>query len=488
MALNCIRRRIRVAPNLSIKLFGQKRILIGFIVGIVCVVLISASTYSATMSYQNTINALNRDKAIHNAVSSLLIEIDDAETGQRGYIITGNATYLKPYETAIQSINSTESSLKNLTAGDPTLESEYATLQPLVAGKLAELNFTIGLRQAAGFSAAQGEVNTNEGILFMDEIRSVIANMTSYTDSLETGAQASANQLAGQRLDGVYFFALFGVGIIVYSIYAVRQQLAMEKAAVIRETRNRKRAELLQDILAHDVRNYNQVAKMTAELVGEQVSGDPYMKKLIGDLLASVDGSTQLAEKAQKIGKVLSEENPKLFPVDLMKVIEESMSLIKHANLAQGKTIADERRVSIGSSVVDHNQARVFADDLLHSVFENIFSNAVKYTNSDAVWIETALEEQASYWKVSISDRGQGMTDTRKEGAFTRYLDSRKGSGLGLSIAHSLVVERYGGKIEIRDRVAGDYRKGTTVEIWLRSAPAETARDEIIAQQIEAKE
>jgi two-component system sensor histidine kinase VicK len=209
--------------------------------------------------------------------------------------------------------------------------------------------------------------------------------------------------------------------------------LQSEQAALEREKRSRKTAELLQDILAHDVRNYNQVTRMTAELVGEQVASDPYTKKMIDDLLKSIDGSTQLVEKAQKIGKVLSEEDVELYPVDLMMTIEDSFTLIKSANLSEGKTIVDDRKIGIGSSLANHNEARVLADDLLDSVFENIYSNAVKYTNSDSVWIETAVEEEGPYWKVSISDQGQGMDDNRKREVFTRYLDSRKGSGLGLS-------------------------------------------------------
>ena len=463
---------------MSLKVFGQKRILIGFIVGIVCVVLISASTFAATQSYQNTINGLNRDKAIQSTTSSLLLELDDAETGQRGYIITGNSSYLQPYESALQSINATDSSLKNLVTGDPTLSSEYVQLQPLITEKLNELNYTIQVRNQQGLAAAQAVVNTNEGELYMDEIRSVAANMSSYADGLQSKAQASANQLATQRLDGVYFFALFGVGIIAYSLYAVRLELVNEQAAVVRETKHRKRAELLQDILAHDLRNYNQITKMTAELLGEQVAGDPYTKKLVDNLLASIDSSTQLVKEAQKIGKVLSEENVKLYPVDLMKTIEDSLTLVKNANLSEGKTISDQRRIGLGAESLNHNDARVLADNLLDSVFENIYSNAVKYSDSDSVWIETAIEEEAPYWKISISDRGEGIDDARKNGIFTRYLDSRKGSGLGLSIAHSLVVGRYGGRIEIKNRIPDDYTKGTTVEIWLKNAPSAPTQPE----------
>jgi CHASE3 domain sensor protein len=456
-----------------LSVFGRKRILVGFIVGIVLLALVSLTTYSTSRSYQNTINTLNSESATGNATSSLLLNLVNAETGQRGYIITGNATYLAPYTSALQSINSTDASLKELVVGSPTLSSDYNELQPLIASKLGDLNYSIVLRQQQGFTAAQAVVDNGSGILYMNEIRVIISNMTSYIQTQESQTLSKANQLNNERLDGVYFWMAVGVGILGYSIYAVREELAGERAALTREqaslakeTVSRRRAELLQDILAHDVRNYNQVTKMTAELLGEQIANDPYSKKLTEDLLAAVDGSTDLVEKAQKIGKVLSNEQVKLHPVNLVKTIEESMALIKKANLSAGKTVSDEMKFPPSNP----EQATVLADELLSSVFENIYSNAVRYTDSDLVWIETKVEQEGEYWKITISDRGAGIEDALKSGLFTRYLDSRKGSGLGLSIAHALVVGRYDGKIEVKNRITEDFRKGTSIEIWLKSA------------------
>ena len=50
---------------------------------------------------------------------------------------------------------------------------------------------------------------------------------------------------------------------------------------------------------------------------------------------------------------------------------------------------------------------------------------------------------------------------------FRRYLETAKGSGLGLSIVYALITERYGGAFVLKDRVEGDLTKGTTAEILL---------------------
>ena len=91
--------------------------------------------------------------------------------------------------------------------------------------------------------------------------------------------------------------------------------------------------------------------------------------------------------------------------------------------------------------------------------------------------IEKNLSEQKSSdtkkvsWKISIIDDSEGIRDEFKKIAFDRYLkSSKKTFGLGLSIVYALVVDRYKGKIVIRNRIADDYLKGTVVEFWLQGA------------------
>ena len=72
--------------------------------------------------------------------------------------------------------------------------------------------------------------------------------------------------------------------------------------------------------------------------------------------------------------------------------------------------------------------------------------------------------------KLSVSDKGRGIPDNQKNALFRRYLETATGSGLGLSIVHALVTERYGGTVALKDRVEGDFTKGTTAEILLPRA------------------
>ena len=232
------------------------------------------------------------------------------------------------------------------------------------------------------------------------------------------------------------------------------------------EGRSRRMAEVAQDILAHDIRNYNQVAMLNAEALDGMLK-DPQSKKLLGLVLDAIKGSTSLIDKTRELGHILSQKQVSLVSFSVNESLVRALSLIRQANPDRDLDVTC--KISAGD---------VLADDLVDEVFVNILSNAVKYTDAKRVPLEISLEERADagagiprkYWKVTIADHGKGMTDDLKKHDFIRYTASDKGSGLGLSIVRALVVNRYSGILRFRDRVAGDQTKGTAVEVWLPKA------------------
>jgi len=81
--------------------------------------------------------------------------------------------------------------------------------------------------------------------------------------------------------------------------------------------------------------------------------------------------------------------------------------------------------------------------------------------------IQTIIENAGDFWRIRVLDQGRGIPDQVKATVFERYSGSSKGSGLGLSIVRALAIDRYRGSIKIRDRVEGDYSKGTSIEVLL---------------------
>jgi len=251
------------------------------------------------------------------------------------------------------------------------------------------------------------------------------------------------------------------------------EQILLEK-----ERRSRREAELLQDILAHDLRNFNQIILTNAELLKDVAADYPSREAVFAasEIIDAVYRSSQLIDRAKKLGKIISQEfHPST--VSLKDSIKRSVDVVTKSH---GLGF-------INPHFAIDEDAYVLADDLLDEVFVNVLANAVKYASDRVFPVEIKVEDSINehnkesnrfrqfggiekFWKLSIIDHGPGIPDSIKKRLFTRYLDTASGSGLGLSIVHALVVDRYGGIVKIRDRIEGNHGNGTVVEISLQQS------------------
>ena len=152
-----------------------RRLIAGFgLAGLTLVVI-------AFVSYQNITTLIENDDWVEHSnrvrieLAILLSDVKDAETGQRGYLLTGVDSYLQPYEAAVQEIGGTFADVVKLTADNPRQQRRLASLSPLIDSKLAELKQTIELRRNQNLDAALKIVLNNSGKILMDQIRALIA-------------------------------------------------------------------------------------------------------------------------------------------------------------------------------------------------------------------------------------------------------------------------------------------------------------------------
>lgn len=148
--------------------------------GTVCILTLASSIFFGYQFIQ-TAKSSDQMRDIDLSCRNLLITMLDAETGQRGYLITGNPAYLEPYQAGITSTNEKLDAL-----GVASTHSEQILrvkdINRLVALKLDELDKTIKLR-ATDFTAAQAEVNENLGKNLMDSIRQQIDEIQLWSSS-----------------------------------------------------------------------------------------------------------------------------------------------------------------------------------------------------------------------------------------------------------------------------------------------------------------
>jgi methyl-accepting chemotaxis protein len=168
----------------------------GFAVAVAALMIIGAISYGTTVKLVQSLDWLTHSHRVLDQLETLLSTMDNAETGQRGFIITAKENYLQPYEGARDAAEQKLKDLRQLTTDNPIQERRLDALEPLVASKFAELQTVIDLRRSKGFGPALQAVLTNKGKNEMDAIRRLLAEMEYEEDLLLAKRSAEEKDLA----------------------------------------------------------------------------------------------------------------------------------------------------------------------------------------------------------------------------------------------------------------------------------------------------
>jgi PAS domain S-box-containing protein len=175
--------------------------------------------------------------AVIGELQETLSTLKDAETGQRGYLLTGKDKYLVPHEQAVARIHQQFKTLEMRARAGELSPQDVTTLWHLTSQKLDELQETIILRRTLGLPAALAVVETDFGQNKMDSIRGQVAKMTGAEERALSSANQSAAQLDYYRNLIFALSTLLNLGVLIWAYRRVRDEsAAREKAALeIRE-------------------------------------------------------------------------------------------------------------------------------------------------------------------------------------------------------------------------------------------------------------
>ncbi len=169
--------------------------------------------------------------AVLDEVAHVLEHLQNAETGQRGYLLTGDDRYLEPYHAATMELDRDLSELRALTTGDPLQQRRLEVLAGLVAEKLAELSDTVEARRQGGLDHALPIVRTDRGKRLMDAIRSGIREIESTERRrLAAGREASQRRVFWATTTVAVGSAL-GILILALAALASHRELARRREA-----------------------------------------------------------------------------------------------------------------------------------------------------------------------------------------------------------------------------------------------------------------
>ncbi|MGQ9588240.1 MAG: GAF domain-containing sensor histidine kinase [Thermoplasmata archaeon] len=252
--------------------------------------------------------------------------------------------------------------------------------------------------------------------------------------------------------------------------------IAIENSAMFSDLNKAKdQVKTYLDLLTHDVGNLVTPVNAYLEIVMGTTSLSPVQFKYLSSAQEAMRSMNHLIRNVKRSAQMLETAEPEIVPTNLSKAIHSVAAEAKNAFL--GKKV-DVRFDMPGQDVW------VMADNLVGEVIYNILTNSIKYDDHEMIVVDVEVRtvefEGKRYAQVRVVDRGIGIPDDLKEKVFSREprgllraerpaVQKAKGAGMGLSIVKAL-VDRYGGKIWVENRVVDDYTKGSVFNVLLPKA------------------
>jgi methyl-accepting chemotaxis protein len=203
----------------------------GFALALAILVAISGVSYRSTGKLTDTAASVTHTHEVLERLEALLSDMKDAETGQRGYIITGEERYLEPFRAAQVASNQDIKALRNLTGDNVNQQRRLDTLESLIngkEGKFAELQETIDARRdkAKGFAVALQLILTDKGKKVMDDIRKAIDEMRNEENALLKTRSDDAQLSARNTTLTIIFGTLAAVIVLALAGFVITRNIA----------------------------------------------------------------------------------------------------------------------------------------------------------------------------------------------------------------------------------------------------------------------
>ena len=177
------------------------------------------------MRSQDAVEQLAQGLTTRSDVNKLLQSMLDAETGQRGYLLTGNETYLEPYDKAVATVQKNLDSLRMQFMASPEDMQEFALLSRQISRKLAEMELSLRLRRQGNEDAWKFILNTDVGKEHMEAIRQHAQELIARSDKrLQQGREQIEQSLMLSRIG---IATVTAIGLLAFYMY-LRQTQAVQ--------------------------------------------------------------------------------------------------------------------------------------------------------------------------------------------------------------------------------------------------------------------
>jgi PAS domain S-box-containing protein len=216
---------------------------------VLAIAVIALGARDLTEQYQTT----RQTGQVLGELDGVLSAVTDAETGQRGFLMTGDERYLAPYLTAFDSAASHLRTLRDLTDGNARQRRHVDALEPLVKDKLGELRDTVQLGRERRTDTAVQRLLTGRDLRLMEQIRSTVAAMQTEERQIQAEQSAAYARQARRLFLGLAALAGLTLGLLLVVFVEYRR-----RAGEIKLTR---------DTLQSQVADHERTSALLASIV-----------------------------------------------------------------------------------------------------------------------------------------------------------------------------------------------------------------------------
>jgi signal transduction histidine kinase len=436
-----------------------EQVAIAFMVGVVYLALIGMVAYSSVNQFAETTTRAERTHVVLRTLDETLAIVTDAETGARGFIITGDTAHLQPYLTA-RSLADRHVRALDAMLGDQARQRErLARLAPLLATRLALLDESVRRRRVGGPEDALAATRSGRGRSVMDSIRAVIDTMAADESGRlgERSARARESLSRTTFLIALSFFAAVVLGLLAALFVSrdIARRLDAEaearRAKEAAEASSRAKSEFLA-MMSHELRTplnsvigfsnvllKNRSGRLTdRELLYVQRirAGGRHLLSLINEVLdlSKVEAGRMKLDRA---------------PVMLDSLIEDTIASFEGQLRDRPLTLDAEMPLHLTPIMTDPAK--------LLQVLTNLIGNAIKFTERGTVRVRVIADAASRRPEViEVVDTGIGIPLNRQASIFEAFEQGDSstarrfgGTGLGLAVSKSLCdLMRYDLEVE----------------------------------------
>ncbi len=434
---------------------------------------------------------VQRSLEVQLRLTRVLSLLQDAETGQRGYLLTGKESYLEPYRAAVPAVDGEIAALRQIMSDSDRETGPLGAMSADAQAKLAELRETIDLAREGRREPALAQVGTDKGKAAMDRVRVSIAAINAAEQKILNETQAELLRtaaLARTRTAAALLLAIVLGGLTLRDAKQLLDAAARANDELAEANRKAFDEMRQKEQLEHQLRQSQKL-----EAVGQLTGGIAHD---FNNMLAVVIGSLNLLKRRAERGEA-----------DFLKFADSALDGAERAAQLTHRLLAFSRQQPLAPQPVDCNKFVAGMSDLLHRTLgetirvETVLAAGLWRTFVDPSQLESAIlnlavngrdampdggrltietanaslddayaaqnmgAQAGQYALVAVTDTGAGMSPEVAAKAFDPFFTTKgvgKGTGLGLSQVFGF-VKQSGGHIKIYTEPG----QGTSIKLYL---------------------